>query len=295
MKWLLLWSAAAALWFSPPPESVRRVVLAPGDTVVATVSGAGQAVVFVPGLLGSSFGFRKVTSPLADAGYRTVVFEPLGTGNSSRPRGADYTLEAQASRLLVVMDELEVGSAHLVCHSVGASICMRAALRSPARVRGIVSINGGPDERAATSGLKTALRLAPLLKVLGAGRMLRGKLVGGLKENSADAAWVDDAAIAGYSAPFHDFTASLRTFNAMSEAVEPDSLGPRLRELRTPVLMLVGTGSKKGAPSADAVTRMAREIPRFEADTFPDAGQYIHEERPERVAASIRQFVERNR
>ena len=126
MKLLLAIAALALGSAAMAREDVHRIVLAPGDTIAATVDGErGEAIVFVPGLLGNAYGFRNLTDPLVAAGYRTLIFEPLGTGASSKPQKSDYSLEAQARRLLAVLDEMDVPRAHLVCHSVGASICMR--------------------------------------------------------------------------------------------------------------------------------------------------------------------------
>jgi pimeloyl-ACP methyl ester carboxylesterase len=291
MLLLALASVLAGVRSPNPGAEVHRIVLAPGDTVVATSQGSGPAVVFVPGLLGNSFAFRKVAPAVADSGFRSLIVEPLGTGNSSRPRGADYTLEAQARRVGASLAQLGVGEAWFVCHSVAASICLRLALQEPDLVLGIVSINGGPDERAATAGLKTAIRLAPLIKLFGAGRIIRGRVKGGLQESSADESWVTDDVVAGYTAPFRSLDATLRATQAMSEAVEPDSLLPRLPAVAAPVLMLVGTGSERGAPRPEAVAALAAGLPRFRADTVPAAGQHIHEERPERVIAAVLGFV----
>ena len=270
---------------------VHRLVLAPGDTVVATSQGTGASIIFVPGLLGNSYGFRKVAPALADSGYRTVIVEPLGTGNSSRPQRADYTLEAQARRVAETMDLLDIPDAYFVCHSVGASICLRLALLAPTRVRGIISINGGPDEHAGTTGLRTAIRLAPLLKLLGAGRIIRGKVKGGLKKNSADPTWVTDDVVAAYTAPFRSVGPALHAFDAMSRAVEPDSLCTRLSQVSAPVLLLVGAGSAEGGPTPAGVAVFAAELPHFQADTIRNAGQYIQEEQPDSVVAAVQRLV----
>src|SRR5699024_813317 len=115
---------------------------------------------------------------------------PLGMGASARPKDADYSLEAQAARVGHALDTLGISKATLVCHSVGASICMRLSLQRPALTRGIISINGWPDETAGTSGLKSALRMAPLLKLFGAQRIIRGKVKDGLRSSAANPAWV---------------------------------------------------------------------------------------------------------
>ena len=48
--------------------------------VVATGSGGGPAVVLLPGLFGSAYGFRVVGPLLNAAGYRVIIVEPLGVG-----------------------------------------------------------------------------------------------------------------------------------------------------------------------------------------------------------------------
>ena len=77
------------------------VVVAPAETMhVEAWAGSGKPVAVIPGLFGASFTFRKVVPLLAAQGFRPIVIEPLGTGFSSRPLKADYSLAAQAHRLL---------------------------------------------------------------------------------------------------------------------------------------------------------------------------------------------------
>src|SRR5262245_17273053 len=66
-------------------SQVRNIPVALAETLRATVTGSGQTVVIIPGLLGSSYAYRKVVPSLAAAGVRTVVVEALGVGFSSRP------------------------------------------------------------------------------------------------------------------------------------------------------------------------------------------------------------------
>src|SRR5437879_13710726 len=79
------------------------VVVAPAETVhVEAWAGNGRPVAVIPGLFGAAFAFRKVTTLLAAGGYRPIVIEPLGTGSSSRPDKADYSLAAQSARIAAV-------------------------------------------------------------------------------------------------------------------------------------------------------------------------------------------------
>jgi pimeloyl-ACP methyl ester carboxylesterase len=292
---LLLLAPAGASAQGALPElravTASRIALGTGDTIAVTATGEGDPVVLVPGLLGSAFSFRHLAELLADEGLRTIVVEPLGTGASAKPRKADYTLEAQALRVAATLDSLGIGRADFVCHSVGASICMRLALHAPERVRSIVSLNGGPDERAATGGLKGALRLAPFLKLFGGERIARNKVRNGLRASAADPAWVTEEVVRGYTAPYSDLTAVLRALNAMSESKEPVALGPRLAELETPVLLLIGTGGEQPGTSPEDLAAMTGSMPALTVDSIAGAGQYPQEEQPEVVAAAVLEFL----
>lgn len=269
-----------------PAGRMITMVLSPGDTIAITSTGAGPAVVIVPGLLGSTYSFRHVTSALVRAGHRVIVFEPLGTGASARPEVADYTLEGQAMRLLHAMDSVGAGSATLLCHSVGGSICYRAALYSPERVAAIVSINGGPDEHAATAGLRRAMTFAPLIRLLGSG-VMRDRLKDGLKSSSADPSWVTEEVVDAYTEPFRDLGRALRGLRGMARADEPVALAPRLPKLKVPVLLLVGMGGEEPAMSEEVLALLEKSIPALTIERIESAGQYIQEEDPAAVVEAV--------
>jgi pimeloyl-ACP methyl ester carboxylesterase len=280
-------ASAAAAPVGAQATSAERVVLGAGDTVAVTSTGRGQAVVIVPGLLGSSYTFRHVTARLVADGYRVVVIEPLGTGASARPQRADYSLEAQAARVDSAMEVAGIGSAILVCHSASGSICYRLALRDPQSVSGIIAINGGPDERASTPGLRFALRFAPLARLLGGMRSARGRVRDGLRKGSADPTWVTEEVVDGYTRPFGDMDAALRGLRGMAAARDTAPLAPRLRELEVPVRLLLGAARVDGTTS-DAEVEALRAIPDFTVTRVDGAGVYIQEERPDAVVDAVR-------
>ena len=296
MRALIAVTALAGIGFTyaSAQPAVRRISLAPGDTVVTTSYAPGTAangpapIILVPGLLGGSFTFRNLAPALSEAGHRVVIVEPLGTGASARPKDADYSLEAQATRVGHALDTLGITNATFVCHSVGASICLRLSLQRPALTRGIVSINGGPDETAGTSGLKSALRAAPLLKLFGAQRIIKGKVKDGLKDSSANTAWVTDAVINGYTASFANFNAALTAFRGMVNSRERAALIPRLSQVSVPVTIMVGAGKPKAGISTADLQVMVKSIPNVRVDSVAGAGQYIQEEKPAAIIEAVR-------
>jgi pimeloyl-ACP methyl ester carboxylesterase len=282
--------AALTLAFPSQPADaqtrIQRVAIADGDTLVVTTTGTGPAVVVVPGMLGGAYGFRHVTRALVDAGMRVVVVEPLGMGSSSRPRAADYTLETQATRIGYALNAVQVADALFLCHAVGGAICYRYALQSPGRVRGIVAVNSGPDERAATSGIRRAMRFAPLIRLVGGAGRARARLHEGLVSNSGDPSWVTDDVLEMYGRPFSDFGAVLDALSAMASAREQAPLAPRLHRIRAPVRLLVGTTGQGGLTGPGEVEALSA-IPDFEVTRVTGAGQYIQEERPKAVVNAV--------
>jgi len=269
-------------------QRTQRVVIGPGDTIAVSTSGpaGAPAVVIVPGLLGGGYSFRQVTPALLQAGMRVVVVEPLGTGASARPRSADYTLEGQARRIGYALNAVGVRDALLLCHAVGGSICYRFAVQSPERVRGIVSVNGGPDETAASSGLRRAMRFAPIIRLIGGEGRARSQLADGLRANSYDPSWVTDQLLERYGAPYSDFGSVINSLSAMASAQEPQAIAPRLSRIRAPVRLLIGTGGQGGITRPEQIELLSR-IPDFEVTRVPRAGQYIQEEQPRAVADAV--------
>src|SRR6266508_4470831 len=143
------------------------VPVAPAESLSVETTGRGDPVVLIPGLFGSVFGFRKLVTLLVDAGYRTIVIEPLGVGASARPEKANYSLTAQADRIAAVLDSLHERSALVLAHSIGGS---------------------------------EAFRFAPWIKLFGGIRLIRRKIRGMLIDSSGDASWVTDSTVAGYTA-----------------------------------------------------------------------------------------------
>src|SRR6266853_1167369 len=264
------------------------LALSPAESVAVTVTGTGDPVVLVPGLFGSAFGYRAVIPLLTDAGYRAIVVEPLGIGSSARPEHADYSLTAQADRIAAALDRLSVQHAIVVAHSLGASMAFRLAYRRPDLVAGIVSLDGGPAERAATRAFRRAMRLAHWIKLFGGVKLVRRKIRGQLIKASGDSSWVSERVVDGYTAgAAHDLDATLKAFLAMAERREPERLQPHLAEVRCPVRLLLGTATHEGGVSAEEVAVLAAALPAFVVDSVAGAGHFIYEEQPAVVVEAV--------
>jgi pimeloyl-ACP methyl ester carboxylesterase len=268
---------------------VRDVKVADGEILRTTSVGTGQPIVLVPGIFGGAFGYRKITGPLVSTGYRIIVVEPLGYGSSSHPKDADYSFGAQTERLASTLDQMGIKRALFVAQSSGAAIAFRLAILRPDLVRGLVSIDGGPAESAATPGMKKAFKLGGgLVKFAMDESKLRHDVRKEIIKNSGDTTWVTDAVIRGYTAgQTADLGGSIDAFHRMSKSKESASLADRLHQCAAPVLLLLGTVEHPAEVTSEQQDLLKEKLPRFTTERVRGAGQYIQEEQPAVVLAAV--------
>jgi len=281
---------------APPADTalVRDIEVAPGEVLRTTTIGTGQALVFIPGIFGAAFAYRMLTGPLAAQGYQTIIVEPLGYGWSSHPKEADYSFTAQTTRVSSALDSLGVRRALFVAQSSGAAIAFRLAVQRPELVRGLLSIDGGPAETAATDGMKKAFKFGGgLVKFALDESKLRHDVRREIVRNSGDTTWVTDAVIRGYTAgQTADMGGSIDAFQRMSKAKETGSLSDRLHECAMPVRLLVGTVSHPAEVTHDQREMLSARLPNFRADSVAGSGQYIQEEQPHAVLEAVARLSE---
>src|SRR5947209_18422820 len=81
----------------------------------------------------ASHTWRAVQPALAEQG-RTLALDLLGFGASKKPRHGDYSLQAQAERVLEAADERGWDRFALVGNSLGGGVSIAAAVAAPERV-----------------------------------------------------------------------------------------------------------------------------------------------------------------
>jgi pimeloyl-ACP methyl ester carboxylesterase len=268
---------------------VRDIQVAQGETLRTTSIGAGHPLVLIPGIFGSAYGYRRITGPLVSRGYRCIIVEPLGYGWSSHPKNADYSFAAQTGRVARALDHMGIKQALVVAQSSGAAIAFRLAIQRPDLVKGLLSIDGGPAEGAATPGLKKAFKFGGgLVKFAMDESKLRHDVRREIVRNSGDTSWVTDAVIRGYTAgQTADLSGSIDAFHEMSKSKENVSLADHLQQVRVPVLLLVGSVSHPAEVSQEQRDLLRQKLPRFKSQSVSGAGQYIQEEQPLAVLAAV--------
>ena len=268
---------------------VREIQVAPLEILRTTSTGSGRPIVFLPGIFGGAFSFRHVIAELVPLGYRCIVIEPLAFGSSAHPPKVDYSFAAQADRIGKVLDSLGATGAVIVGQSTGAAIAFRVAYRRPELIRGVLSIDGGPAEMAATPGLKHALRFGGFLTKLFVGPgTIRKRVWHDLIENSGDTTWVTSAVVDEYTAgQAADVDGTIDALRSMAKSKEPESLKERIHEIRVPVRLLLGTVDHPSRIKPEEVEILQSSLADFAIESVAGAGQYIEEEQPLEVVAAI--------
>jgi haloalkane dehalogenase len=245
--------------------------------------GEGPAVVMLHGNPTWSFLYRDVIRTLSGR-CRAIAPDYPGFGFSESPEGYGYSPAEHAEAIGALVDALGLERFFLVVQDWGGPIGMAVAAERPERVAGFVIAN---------TWCWGTMPASPSM-------WLFSKLLGGafgrywiLRHNL----FADPRVLAAYTAPFPDPKSRMGTWT-FPRAITRDrswirSIEARLGPLRdAPVELLWGERDplfKK--PRFD--TRWRRLFPDASTERVEDAGHFIQEDRPDRVAAAVLRLLER--
>jgi pimeloyl-ACP methyl ester carboxylesterase len=132
-----------------------------GSRLAYAIGGSGPPLVLVHGLGGTVENWRALAPALASR-HRVLVPDLPGHGGSSVLSGAPH-VDSLAAAVLAIADAEDAREAIWVGHSLGGVVAIRAAVRRPDAVRGLVL--------AAAAGIGSTSRSAQVtLAVLGVAR-----------------------------------------------------------------------------------------------------------------------------
>ncbi|HYB81729.1 MAG TPA: alpha/beta fold hydrolase, partial [Mycobacterium sp.] len=117
-------------------DGVRSPVLIGG------AGAAGEAVVFVHGNPGAGGDWEPLMTRVAE--FATVVAPDMpGFGGADKKGDQDYTLAAYGAHLGGLIDQLGIGTVHLVAHDFGGPFALTWAAANPGKVASVTLINTG--------------------------------------------------------------------------------------------------------------------------------------------------------
>ena len=280
----------------PHPRQRRYV----RDTEMAYVDvGAGPPMVFIHGNPASSDLWRNVIGALQDLG-RCIAPDLVGMGDSGPSPRACYRLNEQACYLDHLFDALAVNNAVLVLQDWGVPLGVDWARRHPARVRGIVNMEGvmrsmaWSEWPAATREFVRALKSeAGEQLVLDENQIVEGFLTLGTVRTLCA------VEMERYRRPYREHRASRQVTLDLAREIPLEGMPPDACAMTdTNAQGLRGASDMpklfiNGEPGLN-VTGVVRDFVR----TFPNQAEvtvpgihFLQEDSPLAIAAAVREFV----
>jgi pimeloyl-ACP methyl ester carboxylesterase len=111
-----------------------------GVNVAYTDAGEGEPILFVHGIPTSSYLWRNVIRGL-DKEFRCIAPDLMGLGDTETPLDHRYDMEAQADKLVELMDRLEIQTFTLVCHDQGGAAAQWLAVNNKDRIARFIITN----------------------------------------------------------------------------------------------------------------------------------------------------------
>ena len=261
----------------------RLVRVGPAPVLAVNVAGEGPLVVFLHGIGGNRSNWEHQLGPVG-AEFTAAAWDARGYGDSEDYPGplefADFT-----SDLVRVMDELDVGRAHLVGVSMGGRIALDFCARLPDRVATLVLADTSVGDAKVASPQEVeaflAIRKRPLLEgktprdiapdVLasligpGTGPDARGRMLESLAQLHRDS--------------------YLKTLDTVTRY----TWFPPFERIGVPTLVMVGEHDRIATP--EYARTVAERIPGAQLEIIAGGSHISNMDRPEEFTRALLEFL----
>ncbi len=118
----------------------QKIIPTNNINISTVIEGDGEPVICVHGWPESWYSWRHQINPLVEAGYKVIVPDVRGYGNSDKPaKVSDYSMKELTNDIIGILDHIGEERAHIVGHDWGAPISWYTSLLHPER---IISVTG---------------------------------------------------------------------------------------------------------------------------------------------------------
>ena len=225
-------------------------------------------------------------SPLAKK-YRLIIPDSRYHGRSEAPAASVGGSAEAAADMVALLDQLEIGRAHVVGHSMGGTFALELALRYPDRVRSLILV--APGVEGAPTPPEAMARFMEGLK------RYQTEGIAGWR-----ASWLSDPLFAQANAKpelRRQVAAMVEAFQfeALMKVRLPPTAKPthleRLDQVKAPTLVVVGTEDQPHVRSASETA--AKKIPGAKIITYPATGHMLSMEQPKKFNRDLEAFLKK--
>ena len=285
-----------------PADNGAKRVTQLGDVRLAyRDEGSGPAVLLLHGCPFASFVWRRLIPQLAPT-HRCIAPDLLGLGDTETPPGADWSLPAQAETMIRLLDSLGIEHAHVLGHDHGGAVAQVLAARHATRVDRLVLTDAEAYDNWPSAEERPFVRITqmPLLgdrvlwlwsrRVVLRATLVRAKAVYDARALSGE--FIDFLIRANLG----DRRRRAKTKRFIAEQFDPGNnrvtldILDGLRRFDHPTLLIWAENDAHFGPEWGE--RLRREIPGAQRlELLPSTGHLLMEERPEKFAALVRDFL----
>jgi pimeloyl-ACP methyl ester carboxylesterase len=278
------------------PSPLRECPLSETEVLRYRIYGNGPCrLVLVHGLAARAETWTDLVPLFAPERYTLYVLDLLGSGESSKPKNADYSIRAHSERLLSFLERLSLSGVTLVGHSMGGAVVLLAAVE--ATLAGRRELLKSMVIVAGPGYLQRLPLMAEVFQHPLAGRLFIALYAPdawvkvGLRAAYYDQRLVDREHVARYAPCYRDRAAKRALVETCRSLVPPDqeAIISRYGELRLPVLLLWGRHDNI-VPLSQG-TRLKCAIAGSNLVVLEECGHNPQEEKPEETFTAIGRFL----
>lgn len=247
------------------------------------------ALVFLHGLFGSKTNFNSIAKALAQqTGRRVLTVDARNHGDS--PHSPDMSYEAMIQDLQDLLPQLGLAPCVLIGHSMGGKTAMLLALQRPELVERLVVVDISPVNTITSSNFPAymaAMKATDIPEKMSrsSARRLADKKLSSIIQDTAVRAFL----LTNLVEADGRFVWRVNLDALAQHVDEIMAFPPQQESYPGPTLFLLGGKSDFVHPSHHP--EIKRLFPGAQIQTVPDAGHWVHADRPHDFMAAIRGFL----
>jgi pimeloyl-ACP methyl ester carboxylesterase len=226
--------------------------------------------------------------PMLARDHRVIAVDLLGHGGSEKP-ASGYTIPNQADLVAQALGRLGVRDAVVAGHSLGGSVAVGLAERSPQLVKKAMIIDTPPDHSGSSLGLVAKLGFAPVI----------GEFFWRVKPDFAVKKGLEVAFAPGFDVP-DEFVEDVdrMTYSSYHDSpqgsddyTKEEPLDQRMKESGKPLLVIMGAEEQIVDEPAKRLAEYRQTYPGTETKLIAGSGHSPNVEKPAETAALLLKFA----